>query len=117
MDEHAMYIPYAPEGAIGGECWIGTFPPVPAEEFFSITVYGPDMFLMTNENNIVSSGRGAVTEPDGSFTVVFGGEQCRGKAANWAYTPKDGWSFLLRAYRPRVEEFKAYEMPTLQRVE
>jgi len=117
MDEHAMYVIYSPEGAIGGECWIGSFPPVPAEEFFSITVYGPDKFLMTNENNIVSSTRGAVLEPDGSFTVVFGGEQCREKAPNWAYTPEDGWSFLLRAYRPRVEEFKAYEMPELQRVE
>ena len=31
-------------------------------------------------------------------------------------TSEDGWSFLLRAYRPRVEEVKAYEMPTLQRV-
>lgn len=116
MDQHAMYTPYSPEGAIGGECWIGTFPPVPAEEFFSITAYGPDLFLMSNENNIVSSTRGAVIEPDGKFTVVFGGEDCRGTAPNFVYTPEDGWSFLLRAYRPRVEEFKAYEMPTLQRV-
>ena len=111
-----MYATYTPEGAIGGECWIGTFPPVPAEEFFSITVYGPDQFLMTNENNIVSSTRGAITEPDGSFTVVFGGEQCRDKAPNWAYTPEDGWRLMLRAYRPRVEEFMNYEMPSLQRI-
>ncbi|MGI9430710.1 MAG: DUF1254 domain-containing protein, partial [Myxococcota bacterium] len=33
MNKHAMYSHYAPEGAIGGECWIGTFPPVPAKEF------------------------------------------------------------------------------------
>jgi len=116
-DEHAMYAIYTPEGAVGGECWIGTFPPVPAEEFFSVTVYGPDKFLMTNENNIVSSIRGAVTEPDGSFTIVFGGEQCRDKAPNWIHTPKDGWSLLLRAYRPRVEEFKVYQMPTLRRID
>ncbi len=117
MDEHAMYAIYTPEGALGGECWIGNFPRVPAEEFFSVTVYGPDKFLMTNENNIVSSIRGAVTEPDGSFTVVFGGEQCRDKASNWIHTPKDGWSLLLRAYRPQVEAFKAYPMPALRRVE
>jgi hypothetical protein len=111
-----MYSIYTPEGAVGGECWIGTFPPVPAEEFFSVTVYGPDKFLMTNENNVVSSIRGAVTEPDGSFTIVFGGKQCRGKAPNWIYTPKDGWNLLLRAYRPRVDEFKAYKMPALRRI-
>ena len=115
-NQHAMYATYTPEGAIGGECWIGTFPPVPAEEFFSITVYGPDQFLMTNENNIVSSTRGAIVNDDGSFTVVFGGKDCHDKAPNWAYTPEDGWRLMLRAYRPRVEEFKAYEMPTLQRV-
>jgi hypothetical protein len=116
MDQHAMYSIYTPEGAVGGECWIGTFPPVPAEEFFSVTVYGPDKFLMTNENNVVSSIRGAVTEPDGSFTIVFGGKQCRGKAPNWIYTPEDGWNLLLRAYRPRVEEFKTYKMPALRRI-
>lgn len=117
MDEHAMYSIYTPEGAVANECWIGTFPPVPAKEFFSVTAYGPDKFLMTNENNVVSSIRDAVTEPDGAFTVVFGGEQCRDKAPNWIDTPEDGWSILLRAYRPRVEEFKAYEMPTLRRID
>ncbi|MGI9262200.1 MAG: DUF1214 domain-containing protein, partial [Woeseiaceae bacterium] len=65
----------------------------------------------------VSSTRGAITEPDGSFTIVFGGEQCRGKAPNFAYTPEDGWSLMLRAYRPRVEEFMAYEMPVLTRID
>ena len=117
MDQHAMYAIYTPEGAVGGECWIGTFPPVPAEEFFSVTVYGPDKFLMTNENNVVSSIRSAVTEADGSFTVVFGGKQCRDKAPNWIHAPQDGWSLLLRAYRPRVAEFKAYQMPTLRRID
>ena len=29
----------------------------------------------------------------------------------------DGWSLLLRPYRPRVEEFKAYQMPTRRRVD
>ncbi|MGI9511604.1 MAG: DUF1254 domain-containing protein, partial [Anderseniella sp.] len=115
-NQHAMYATHTPAGAIGGECWIGTFPPVPAEEFFSITVYGPHQFLMTNENNVVSSTRGAITEADGSFTVVFGGEQCRGKAPNFAYTPEDGWNLMLRAYRPRVEEFLDYKMPTLTRI-
>ena len=117
MDQHAMYAIYTPDGAVGGECWIGTFPPVPAEEFFSVTAYGPDKFLMTNENNVVSSIRGAVTEPDGSFTVVFGGEPCRDKAPNWIHTPEDGWGLLLRAYRPRVEEFRAYRMPSLRRID
>ena len=92
---------------------LATFPPVPVEAFFSITVYGPEKYLMSNENNIVSSNRGVVTNDDGSFAVAFGGNECRGKAPNFAYTPKDGWSLLLRAYRPDVEAFRAYEMPEI----
>ena len=33
------------------------------------------------------------------------------------YTPEDGWRLMLRAYRPRVEEFMNYEMPPLTRLD
>ena len=68
---------------------------------------------MSNEDNIVSSNRGVVTNDDGSFTVAFGSEDCRGLAPNYAYTPEDGWSLLLRAYRPDVEAFRRYQMPEI----
>jgi hypothetical protein len=89
---------------------------VPAEAFFSITVYGPEKYLMTDTHNIVSSNRGVIANEDGSFDVVFGGEQCRKLAPNYAATPEDGWSFLLRAYRPDVEAFKRYKIPAITEV-
>ncbi|MEW9918466.1 DUF1214 domain-containing protein [Marimonas sp. MJW-29] len=116
-DENAMYAPYALPEAIGGKCYTATYPPVPVKAFFSITVYGAEKYLMSNVDNIVSSNRGVETNDDGSFTVAFGGEECRELAPNYVYTPDDGWSLLLRAYRPEVEEFQAYEMPELTPVE
>lgn len=85
-DENAMYTPYALPGAKGGTCYVATYPPVPAKAFFSIAVYGPEKYLMSDQDNIVSSNRGVTTNDDGSFTVVFGGRDCRDKAPNFAYT-------------------------------
>ena len=68
-EEYAMYLPYSKEGAIGGKCYVATYPPVPAKEFFSITAYNQNKFLMSNENNIVSSAQGVLTNDDGSLTV------------------------------------------------
>lgn len=86
---------------------------IPAEAFFSITACGPDKYLMANENNIVSTTRGLKSNADGTFTVVFGDKKCEGKAPNFLYTPKDGWNFLMRAYRPVVEEFRTYKLPDI----
>jgi hypothetical protein len=115
-DEYAMYAPYAKNSVKGGECYEAIYPPVPAEAFFSITVYNQDKFLMADFDNIVSTNQGALLNDDGSFTVRFGGEDCRVDGKNFLYTPEDNWSFLMRAYRPRVEEFKTYEMPEIMPV-
>ncbi|MEM1314661.1 MAG: DUF1214 domain-containing protein, partial [Pseudomonadota bacterium] len=116
-DENAMYKPYGLAGVRGGACYTATYPAVPAEAFFSITVYGPQKYLMSNEDNIVSSNRGIALNEDGSFSVAFGGENCRDLAPNFAATPEDGWSFLMRAYRPDVEAFRAYELPRIEAAE
>jgi len=112
-DENAMYKPYALPGVKGGDCYTATYPKVPVKDFFSITAYGPDKYLMSNEDNIVSSNRVIDLNNDGSFSVAFGAEGCRRLAPNYIYTPDDGWSLLLRAYRPDVEAFKSYEVPDL----
>lgn len=113
-EENAMYLPYAKEGAKGGVCYTATYQEVPAEAFFSITVYGPEKYLMSNDNNIVSTNQGLVQNEDGSFSVVFGSEECKDKAPNFLYTPEDGWSFLLRAYKPDVEAFRHYSVPEIE---
>ncbi|MBE9476039.1 MAG: DUF1214 domain-containing protein, partial [Proteobacteria bacterium] len=114
QDKDAMYVPYAKEGIKGGDCYVGTYPPVPVKEFFSMTAYNQDKYLMANEDNIVSSAQGLITNDDGSFTVYFGGPDCRAEGQNYIYTPEDNWSFLIRAYGPDVEAFKAYEVPELK---
>ena len=116
-DENAMYAIGGPKEAKGGQCYTATFAPVPVKAFYSITLYGPDNYLMTNEDNIVSSNRAVVNNDDGSFTVAFGAAECRELAPNYANTPDDGWNLLLRAYQPDVQAFKAYEMPEILPVE
>ena len=116
-EENAMYLPYAREGVTGGTCYTATYQEVPAEAFFSITVYGPDKYLMSDENNIVSTNQGLVANNDGSFTVAFGGPECEPLAPNYLFTPEDGWNFLLRAYKPDVEAFSNYTLPEIEKVE
>lgn len=49
--------------------------------------------------------------------MAFGAENCRELAPNYAATPEDGWSFLLRAYEPDVDAFKSYSMPQIVSVQ
>lgn len=112
-DENAMYAIGGPPRATGGACYVATFPPIPAEAFFSVTAYGPEKYLMTDQDNVVGSQHGIRLEPDGSFRVAFGAERCRALAPNFLATPQDGWSILIRAYRPDVAAFKAYAMPEI----
>lgn len=41
----------------------------------------------------------------------------RNLAPNYAFTPDDGWNFLVRAYRPDVEAFSDDQMPAFKAVE
>lgn len=113
-EENAMYIPYAQKGLKGGNCYVATFPHISVKEFFSVTAYNQNNFLMSNENNVVSSARGVQTNKDGSFTVHFGGANCKKETQNYLFTPEDNWAILVRAYRPDVEAFKAYVMPEIK---
>nr|WP_272213516.1 DUF1254 domain-containing protein [Marinicella sp. W31]MDC2879475.1 DUF1254 domain-containing protein [Marinicella sp. W31] len=113
-DKNAMYAIGGPADARANTCYIATFPKVDVKAFYSITVYGPQKYLMTDEDNVISSNRKVVTNDDGSFDVAFGGEPCRKLAPNYIATPQDDWSFLLRAYRPNVEAFKSYRMPDVK---
>jgi hypothetical protein len=116
-DENAMYVLGGPRDAKGGACYTATFGKVPAEAFFSITAYNPEKYLMTDEDNVLSSNRHVVSNADGTFSIAFGSEKCRSLAPNYVATPEDGWNILLRAYKPDVAAFKAYKMPEFKKVE
>jgi len=118
----AMYASWAPENTEADTCYTATFDEVPAASFASLTLYNEDNYLMTDEHNVVSTNRDAFKEnADGSFTIIFGGEDCRALAearvVNYALTPVDGWRAQIRAYRPDVEAMKAYVLPELEKVE
>ena len=65
--------------------------------FWSITVYGNDGF-MKSENNIVNSSN-VKLNPDGTFTVCFASRKLCGAAPN-RLDVTEGWNFLMRIYRP-----------------
>lgn len=117
----AMYASWAPENTKANECYTATFDHVPAKAFSSLTMYNSDNYLMTNDHNIVSTNRKDFkSNEDGSFTIIFGGEQCHAiadeKGVNYAKTPVDGWRAQLRAYVPDVEKMKHYQLPKLEKL-
>jgi hypothetical protein len=124
-EDTAMYPAYALEGAIGGKCYEATYavPPRADERgYFSITVYGEDKYLMADEYNIVSSNHATTMfNTDNTFTVHFGGMDCKAAAdaagVNFAYTPTDNWGFLMRIYLPDVEKMKKYVIPEIVAIE
>ncbi|WP_117234922.1 DUF1254 domain-containing protein [Vibrio maerlii] len=120
-DDTAMYPAFTPANTKGNTCYEASFEAVPAKSFFSLTLYGPDNYLMSDDFNIVSSNRESfIQRADGGFDVVFGGKQCKSiadeRGANFAYTPKDGWGGLLRSYQPDVDKMYNYTMPELKKI-
>jgi hypothetical protein len=67
------------------------------DAFWSITVYGDDGF-MKSENCIVNSSNVNLND-DGTFTVWFGSKELCGDVAN-RLDVTEGWNFLMRIYRP-----------------
>lgn len=114
-DKNAMYKPYSTHALKGNTCYTATFQPIQAKAFFSITVYGPDKYLMSDENNVIGSNHDIRMNDDGTFTVVFGDTVCKDLAPNFLYTPKNGWNYMIRAYEPDVNAFKKYELPVLKK--
>lgn len=77
-------------------------PPINTEAkgFYSLTVYGKDMFLMTDENNTFKS------ESAESIKVTVGPMACKQGDENFLHAPKP-WNIVLRAYEPNAEAFIA----------
>ena len=80
--------------------------------FWSITVYGKDGF-MKSDNNIVNSSN-VKLNPDGTFTVYFGSKEQCGDVANRLDVP-EGWNFLMRIYRPGASVLDgSYKVPSAE---
>ena len=78
---------------------------IPAEEFWSITVYDSQTRSMLQTDQqfpaVGSLTKGLLVNADGSVDVYFGPKAPVGKENNWVQTiPGKGWSTLLRLYSP-----------------
>ncbi|MCP4385723.1 MAG: DUF1214 domain-containing protein [Hyphomicrobiales bacterium] len=114
-NEYAMYAPYALSGAKADTCYVATYVQPIVDQFWSITAYNNEKYLMANENNIVNTGNAKLND-DGTFTVHFGSrEACAGVEGikNFILTTEDDWTFLMRAYEPDVAAFYDYQMPEI----
>lgn len=77
-------------------------PPVNTEAngFYSLTIYGKDMFLMADENNTVKSD-----SPD-RVEITVGPVECAVSDGPYLFAPKL-WNIVLRAYEPDSPAFMA----------
>ena len=90
-------------------CHQATYQVPENEAFWSITVYGNDAF-MKSDNNIVNSSN-VKLNADGTFTVYFGSVETCGDVPNRLDTT-EGWNFLMRIYRPGKSVLEgAYTLP------
>jgi hypothetical protein len=89
----------------------GTEPPV--DGFWSLCVYGPDLFFVANEIDRYSIGDrtpGLRRDPDGALTITVGHER-PAEAANWLPTPPGPCVLVLRAYEGRPDVVAARWFP------
>ena len=95
-----------------------TLPPVHA--FWSLTLYGPDRFLVANDlHRYAISDRtpGIVRNSDGSLDLYVGHNAPAGHETNWLPAPAGPFQLSLRMYLPEPAILNGtYRLPPLQRV-
>ena len=97
----ALYLPTQVEKNDGKTAYTITVPKdVPADGFWSVTVYNQERFMVPNEYNSYSyNSLTAKKNADGTTTLHLGGDP---KADNYLYLPKD-WLYIVRFYQPKKE--------------
>jgi hypothetical protein len=106
-DAEATYVGVFPDLPVGEyELTVGE---VPVDGFWSISVYNADGFFEPNEQGAYSVNNiTAAHSADDTVTVRFGGE------GENSLPITDGWSYLVRLYRPRPEILTGdWTFPTL----
>ena len=96
QNKDAVYINY--NGKLPVEpCHCATYRIPDNQAFWSITVYGADGY-MKSDNSILNRSN-VKMNADGTFTARFGSEKACGAVPN-RLDVSEGWNFLMRVYRP-----------------
>jgi hypothetical protein len=96
-------------------CYKATYQVPENNAFWSITIYGKDGF-MKSENNIVNSSN-VKLNPDGTFTVYYGSKELCGDVPN-RLDVTEGWNFLMRIYRPGPSVLDgSYRLPKAEAIQ
>jgi len=111
-ERNATYFNYTGEHD-GNRCYSATYKVPENKAFWSITVYGADGY-MKSENNILNSSN-VKLHADQTFTVFFGSKNLCGDVPNRLdVTP--GWNFVMRVYRPGPSVLDgSYVLPAVYR--
>ena len=100
-DRDAVYLNGFPEKNDGRTAYRLAVDDVPADAFWSVTVYTAEGFFEPNELNAYSVN--SVTGKkggDGAITIQFG--NCSRETPN-CLPVTNGWNYMVRLYRPRQE--------------
>ncbi|MEL6200085.1 MAG: DUF1214 domain-containing protein, partial [Pseudomonadota bacterium] len=106
----AWYASVTPERNDASVAYALTLRDVPADGFWSVTVYNADGYMETNAREAYAFNS-ATAEPDfhGSATVHFGA--CDDGRVN-CLPVVPGWSYVLRLYQPKDEVLDGrWQMP------
>jgi hypothetical protein len=95
-EKDAIYLNYS-GGHDAKQCYQATYQVPDNKAFWSITVYGSDGY-MKSDNVVVNSSNVKLNE-DGTFTVHYGSKEACGDVPN-RLDVTEGWNFLMRIYRP-----------------
>ena len=69
--------------------------------FYSMTIYGDDLYLHTEEGSSLSNHEIKPNDDGKTFTLYFGSpETCGPDAQNLLIAPTDNWTLAFRVYMP-----------------
>lgn len=87
--------------------------------FYSMTIYGEDMYLHTEEGSSLSNHEIELDEGGETFTLYYGSpETCGDDKPNLLTAPTDNWTLAFRVYMPgQSVQNNEYTLPTPAPVE
>lgn len=110
----ATYLNYQLAETNSNTCYFANYAVPENNGFWSITVYGDDGY-MKSDNNVFNQSNTHIKN-DGTFDAYFGSEAVCGKVKN-RVDVSSGWNFLFRIYRPGESVLNgSYKLPVVSAV-